>query len=199
MLFDYDKVDGFDDEPRDLLLEVEGDPVNVDDELFEDEDFLKAEPDRVDRKDGDGDDNDESTSDDRIVQMWGGDKLKEVVSSSVAIAVQRNALFQSYERNNHAYANAVIAYYEEKNYQRAIEKFDEAIKDAFERTVHDLTEEQADEIIAKSMYWQAEAYIKTQDVPKALEIFRSLVQDCQGHYLALAAQRRVDELSAKDS
>ena len=95
--------------------------------------------------------------------------------------------------------DAVTAYFEEKNYQQAIEKFNDAIADASHRTARDLTEEQAGEIVAKSMYWQAEAYVKTQDIPRAVEIFNSLVQNCRGHYLTLAAQRRADELNADES
>lgn len=103
--------------------------------------------------------------------------------------------FRPQEQSNYAYADAVTAYYEEKDYQRAIEKFSEAIENEAQDT------EGADsyEIVAKAMYWQAEAYVKIQDIPQAIGTFESLVQNCQGHYLVLAAQRRADELNAKDA
>ena len=105
--------------------------------------------------------------------------------------------FRPQEQSNFAYAEAVTAFYEQKNYQRAIEKFGEAI----EYEVRHIKDEMNDtnEIVAKSKYWQAEAYIKLHDLPQAVGTLEDLVETCQGHYLVLAAQRRVDELSAKRS
>ena len=105
--------------------------------------------------------------------------------------------FRPQEQSNHAYADAVTAYYEEKDYQRAVEKFGEAIEN--EAQPAEGTETGSNEIVAKSMYWQAEAYVKMQDIPQAIGTFESLVQTCQGHYLVLAAQRRADELNGEDS
>lgn len=101
--------------------------------------------------------------------------------------------FRPQEQSNYAYADAVTAYYEEKDYQRAIEKFSEAI----ENEAQDTEGADSNEIVAKAMYWQAEAYVKIQDIPQAIGTFESLVENCQGHYLVLAAQRRADELNAK--
>ena len=103
--------------------------------------------------------------------------------------------FRPQEQSNYAYADAVTAYYEEKDYQRAIEKFSEAI----ENEVQDTEGADPNEIVAKAMYWQAEAYVKIQDIPQAIGTFESLVQTCRGHYLVLAAQRRADELNGEDS
>ena len=105
--------------------------------------------------------------------------------------------FRPQEQSNYAYADAVTAYYEENNYQRAIEKFNEAIEYEVQSAEGSLTD--ANEIVAKSKYWQAEAYVKLQDLPQAIGTFEDLVETCQAHYLSLAAQRRADELNAKYS
>ncbi len=193
MLLNYNQTDDFDNEPQELLPDEADD---FGDDLFEDEDSPETESEVIETQ-GD-DDDDISTADpyERIAEMLGKGELEEV-SAPLAAAPQGSALFHLYEESSHAYANAVTAYYEEKDYQQAIEKFDEAIENASERTADDLTEEQANEIVAKSMYWQAEAYIKTENIPQAIETFKSLIQNCQGHYLTLAAERRSDELKMK--
>ena len=192
MLFNYVKeLDDFDDEPQDLALDGE------DDADF-DGDFSDEEPHEVKTQDDNSDDSAESVPYDRIPEALDGGEVEEI-ASPLTLVKPIGAFFQFYEQNNDAYRDAVTAYFEEKNYQQAIEKFNEAIADASQRTTRDLTEEQAGEIVAKSMYWQAEAYVKTQNISQAIETFKALVQDCQGHYLILAAQRRVDELNAEDS
>jgi tetratricopeptide (TPR) repeat protein len=192
MLFNYDdEIDDFDDEPQDLLLDKEDD-ADLDSDFPKDEDPLEAEPEMMDKQD---DDSNESNSYDRIAEILGEDELVEVPSPLILVNPM-GELFRLYEQNNNAYTDAMTAYFEEKNYQQAIEKFDEAIADASQRTERDLTEAQAGEIVAKSMYWQAEAYVKTQNIQQAVETFKALIQGCQGHYLTLAAQRRSDELNA---
>ena len=105
------------------------------------------------------------------------------------------APFNPQEVDNFAYTEASSAYYEEKNYELAIEKFGAALES--ERTLMTAGKTGTSDIIAKSLYWQAEAYVKTQDIPKALGILEDLIQICKGHYLTVAAQRRVDHLKAK--
>ncbi len=105
--------------------------------------------------------------------------------------------FRPKEQSNAAYRDARTAYYEENDYQRAIEKFNEAIEYEVQSTEDGLTD--ANEIVAKSKYWQAEAYVKLQDLSQAIGTFEDLVKTCQGHYLSLAAQRRADQLNTKNS
>ena len=100
--------------------------------------------------------------------------------------------FRPQEQSNTAYADAVTAYYVERNYQRAIEKFDEAIAYEAQRTEGNAID--PNEIVAKSKYWQAEAYAKLQNLSQAIGIFEDLIETCQGHYLVLAAQRRAGQL-----
>ena len=106
-------------------------------------------------------------------------------------------LFRPKEQSNSAYRDARTAYHEEKDYQRAIEKFNEAIEYEVQSTEDSLTDD--NEIIAKSKYWQAEAYVKLQDLPQAIGTFEDLVKTCQGHYLSLAAERRADQLNGNNS
>lgn len=99
------------------------------------------------------------------------------------------------EQDNLAYADAVTAYYEEKDYQRAIEKFGEAIENETQRTDGSVTDSSS--IVVKAMYWQAEAYVKMQDISQAIVTFENLIQTYQEHYLSLAAQRRTAQLNPK--
>lgn len=193
MLLNYNQTDDLDNE-RQALSPNETD--NSGDDSSEGEDFPETESEVIETQEND-DDGSNAAAYERIAERIGKGELEEASAPLAAAPPQGSVLFQHYEESSHAYANAVTAYYEEKNYQQAIEKFGEAIENASERTAHDLTEEQANEIVAKSMYWQAEAYIKTENIPQAIETFRSLIQNCKGHYLILAAERRVDELNAK--
>ena len=57
------------------------------------------------------------------------------------------------------------------------------------------------ETIAKSMYWQAESYVKTEAFEDASAVLESLIelfaQAGRGHYLVVAAQRRLETLKAR--
>lgn len=192
MDFKLNEIDGFDEEEIDpfdqnsdnnITDEDEFDPLGFDDETDEeDSDAVAYEPDEPDESE----------------DVYDEEELEEE-SSSLVLEQQRIEIapFNSQEENNFAYAEAVRAYYEEKNYKQAIEKFTEAIKNEKKQTKG--RKSTANEIVAKSMYWQAEAYVKTQDIPKAIKTFESLVKTCQEHYLTISAQRRVEILKAKNS
>ena len=104
--------------------------------------------------------------------------------------------FRQREIDNLAYADAVTAYYEERNYEVAIEKFQDAIDNEREYGTG-----APNEIIAKSMYWQAESYVKTEAFERATAVLESLIQlftqTGRGHYLVVAAQRRLETLKAR--
>ena len=164
MLFKYDaKTDDFDDEPQDSTRDEE-DNADFDSDFSDSDDPREAEPKVIGTQGDDDDDSGESIPYDQVTESLGEDDL-EGVSPPLTLVKPVGALFRLYEQNNDAYRDAVTAYFEEENYQQAIEKFNDAIADASQRTTRDLTEEQAGEIVAKSMYWQAEAYVKTQDIP----------------------------------
>lgn len=192
MDFKLNEIDGFDEEEtdpfdqssnNDITNEDEFDPLGFDDETDEeDSDAVAYEPDEPDESE----------------DVYDDEELEEE-SSSLVLEPERVEIapFNSQEENNFAYAEAVRAYYEEKNYEQAIEKFSEAIKN--EKKQAKGKKSAANEIVAKSMYWQAEAYVKTQDIPKAIKTFESLVKTCQEHYLTISAQRRAEILKAKNS
>ncbi|MDE0317709.1 MAG: tetratricopeptide repeat protein [Candidatus Poribacteria bacterium] len=191
MDFKLNEIDGFDEEETDpfdqnsdnnITDEDEFDPLGFDETDAEDSDAVAYEPDESDESE----------------DVYDEEELEEE-SSSLVLEQQRVEIapFNSQEENNFAYAEAVRAYYEEKNYEQAIEKFTEAIKNEKKQTKG--KKSTANEIVAKSMYWQAEAYVKTQDIPKAIKTFESLVKTCQEHYLTISAQRRVEILKAKNS
>ena len=191
MDFKLNEIDGFDEEETDpfdqnsdnnITDEDEFDPLGFDETDEEDSDAVAYEPDESDESE----------------DVYDEEELEEE-SSSLVLEQQRVEIapFNSQEENNFAYAEAVRAYYEEKNYEQAIEKFTEAIKNEKKQTKG--KKSTANEIVAKSMYWQAEAYVKTQDIPKAIKTFESLVKTCQEHYLTISAQRRVEILKAKNS
>ncbi|MDE0087687.1 MAG: tetratricopeptide repeat protein [Candidatus Poribacteria bacterium] len=192
MDFKLNEIDGFDEEETDpfdqnsdnnITDEDEFDPLGLDETDEEDSDAVAYEPDDLDESEDVYDEEDEL----------------EEESSSLVLEQERVEIapFNSQEENNFAYAEAVRAYYEEKNYEQAIEKFTEAIKNEKKQTKG--KKSTANEIVAKSMYWQAEAYVKTQDIPKAIKTFESLVKTCQEHYLTISAQRRAEILKAKNS
>ena len=136
------------------------------------------------------DDDDEDEDDD-------DDEHETTEDLSTLILRQRISVpsFNQNEEDNLAYAEAVMAYYEEKNYEVAIEKFDQAIKK--EKRGKKVKQLVNNEIVAKSLYWQAESYVKTQDIAKAIKTFEYLAKTCKEHYLTLSAQRRADILKAK--
>ena len=117
----------------------------------------------------------------------------EVVVPPLELPALEVEFFRPQEQDNLAYADAVKAYYEEKDYQRAIEKFGEAIENEVQHTDGNVTD--SNSVVAKAMYWQAEAYVKLQDIPQAIVTFESLIQNYQEHYLSLAAQRRTAQLN----
>jgi TolA-binding protein len=93
------------------------------------------------------------------------------------------------------------AYYEERDYEDAIAKFQAAIERENEQLEADDEDEQfsaeiSDEIIAQSMYWMGESYVKVQQFNQAIEVFEELADDFDNHYLGLAAQRRAEVLKA---
>ncbi len=225
----YDETDDFDDESQEAFLDEEDDDsVDLEspdtalsqafreatstEEVEEDyEDEKEEDAEEVDEDEGEdehelGQEDSEKEADDHDTEAY-EQRLAEAIDAlpdEEDLEVELPPLelpsleiepFRPQEQSNYAYADAVTAYYEEKDYQRAIEKFSEAIENEAQDT------EGADsyEIVAKAMYWQAEAYVKIQDIPQAIGTFESLVQNCQGHYLVLAAQRRADELNAKDA
>ena len=217
---EYEETDDFEPEPEDDFLDEEDEPntalslafqkaaaPEIDDEDedddADDEDDLDDEVDHESPDEQlsvkpidlmpDEDDTDDETEDDEIDEDDGEvedeDELEiELPTLELPPVKPIVEQFRPQEQSNTAYADAVTAYYVERNYQRAIEKFDEAI--AYEAQHTEDNANTPNEIVAKSKYWQAEAYAKLHDLSQAVEIFDDLAETCKGHYLVLAAERR---------
>ncbi len=225
MTFSHDETDDLDDEPQDSYPDEEDDDlVDVEDdsddsdtalshafrevavpEVVEDHDDEDDEKeDSVEEADDDDTEADEADDDDteayeqrlaEAIDALPDEEDLEVVVPPLELPSLEVELLRPQERDNLAYADAIQAYYEEKDYQRAIEKFGEAIEDETQRTDGSVTD--ASSIVVKAMYWQAEAYVKMQDIPQAIVTFESLIQTYQEHHLSLAAQRRTEHLNPK--
>ncbi|MCZ6679429.1 MAG: tetratricopeptide repeat protein [Candidatus Poribacteria bacterium] len=108
--------------------------------------------------------------------------------------------------DNMSLYEASKAYYESRNYEEAIEKFQAAIEyeKSFAQDSLDLPDaeerqpqqEEPSEILAKSMYWLGESYVKTRQIDRAIETFEQLVGLFRRHYLMGAAARRIAALKA---
>ncbi len=166
-------------------------PFGFDEKDESDDENRTADAAEEPQEDDDDDEDDDDEDDDDV------DETTEDVSTLILrqrISVPR---FSQREEDNFAYAEAVMAYYEEKNYEAAIEKFDEAIKS--EKKGKRIKQLADNEILAKSLYWQAESYVKTQDFANAIKTFEYLAKTCKEHYLTLSAKRRAEILKAKHS
>ena len=215
---DFDEADDFDEESQEEFLEEEDDDPNTAlSQAFREATSVTID-DYDDEEDEAGDEADEDEAgaeDDKAIEVTDAQRLVEPIDPPpdeedledledldiepppLKLPTPEVEPFRPQEQSNFAYAEAVTAFYEQKNYQRAIEKFGEAIEYEVRHTEDEMND--ANEIVAKSKYWQAEAYIKLHDLPQAVGTLEDLVEICQGHYLVLAAQRRADELSAKGS
>ena len=111
-----------------------------------------------------------------------------------------------HDGNNMSFYQANKAYYEDRNYEEAIAEFQAAIEyeklhpsDPPDVEESDDSEELAEpkppnDILVKSMYWMAEAYLKLDQINQAVETFGQLLDHYSLHYLAPAAQRRIISL-----
>lgn len=226
---DFDETDDFEEEPQDVFLAEDDDDdpdtalsqafrqaaagtIVDEDETDEDEADAEAddgtEPEEDDTAAHDATEEDKDADADTYEQQIiepvealpdeNEDDLEVELPPLELVPTEPGVeLFRPKEQSNAAYRDARTAYYEENDYQRAIEKFNEAIEYEVQSTEGSLTD--ANEIVAKSKYWQAEAYVKLQDLPQAIGTFEDLAKTCQGHYLSLAAQRRADQLNTKNS
>jgi tetratricopeptide (TPR) repeat protein len=75
-------------------------------------------------------------------------------------------------------------YYEDRDYEKAIAEYEQAAK------------RESDELIRlKALYWMAESYVKIQKQDEAIDIFKAIAEEHEGHYLADSAKRRMDALT----
>ena len=139
-------------------------------------------------------DEDDEYEDEELVDEYEDEDYFEDIEDEPPLPVIEQ--FRPYEEKNLAYTAAVDAYFDDKNYELAIGKFQDAIVNERERGAHG-----PNETIAKSMYWQAESYVKTEAFERAATVLESLIelfaQAGRGHYLVVAAQRRLETLKAR--
>ncbi len=105
--------------------------------------------------------------------------------------------------SNQSFYLAFKAYHDDYDYEQAIEDFQAAIEHETAATEDspvqaDEDEEQQPEepssVIVRSMYWQAESYVKIGKIDIAIEVFTALSSQYQMHHLGIAAERRVEVL-----
>ncbi|MCG9126982.1 hypothetical protein JT359_05205 [Candidatus Poribacteria bacterium] len=181
--FDEEEIEEYDDDDNnkvEFIEDEEFDPIGVD-ETDEDD-----SPDTPAYQDAEPDEDDEPT----YLDEHDFDDDSPVFVEPIVVPE-----FTDQEADNFDYADAIRAYYEDKNYEYAIEQFTKVIKAEKKGKKKELMEN--NEILAKSLYWQSEAYVKTQDISKAIKGFETLVNTCKEHYLIIAAQRRADSLKTK--
>ena len=111
-----------------------------------------------------------------------------------------------HDGNNMSFYQANKAYYEDRNYEEAIAEFQAAIEyEESQPSDPSGAEEPEDsavlaeptppnDVLVKSMYWMGEAYLKLNQVDRAVETFGQLSEHYSLHYLAPAAQRRIASL-----
>ena len=113
--------------------------------------------------------------------------------------------------DNPSFYLASKAYYDDRNYEEAIEKFQALIEQESPPAEDASTEANSQEeyvegedpeleepsiVLTKSMYWLGESYVKIGQIDKAIEAFEALASGFDTHYLGIAAQRRVKALQA---
>lgn len=139
---------------------------------------------------------DDSSLEDEATQ----DDIEKVEADHSSLLATFGTDLEFLHGDNMSFYQANKAYYEDRNYEAAIAEFQAAIE--YEKS-HPPdpadSEDQAEpkppeEIIAKSMYWMGEAYIKLNQIDQAVETFEQLARRFKQHYLAPAAQRRVASL-----
>ena len=141
------------------------------------------------------------SSDDEEIQ----DIIEEVEEDSSSLLAPLGADLEFlHDGNNMSFYQANRAYYEDRNYEEAIAEFQAAIE--YEKSQPpdppDVEDSEAaaeppslNEVIAKSLYWMGEAYLKLDQIDQAVETFGQLSEHYNLHYLAPAAQRRIASLT----
>ena len=178
------------EEGEETVEEVEG--SSLEDEATQDEQEEGEET--VEEVEGSSLD-DEATQD---KQEEGEETVEEVEGSSLLASFAADLEFL--HGDNMSFYQANKAYYEDQNYEEAIAEFQAAIEyEKAHPSDYPDSEDQAesmssDEVIAKSMYWIGESYIKLNQKDQAVKTFRQLIDRYRLHYLAPAAQRRIASL-----
>ena len=145
---------------------------------------------------------DASSSDDEVTQ----DDIVEVEDDPSSLLAAFGSDLEFLHGDNMSFYQANKAYYEDRNYEEAIAEFQAAIEYEKSQPPPPPDEEESEDseeptepkppndILAKSMYWIGESYIKLNQIDQAVETFEELSERFKQHYLAPAAQRRIASL-----
>ena len=188
-----DEVTQDEQEEGEETVEEAEDSSSLDDEATQDEQEEGEET--VEEAEDSSSLDDEVTQDE---QEEGEETVEEVESSSLLASFAADLEFL--HGDNMSFYQANKAYYEDQNYEEAIAEFQAAIEyEKAHPSDYPDSEDQAesmssDEVIAKSMYWIGESYIKLNQKDQAVKTFRQLTDRYSLHYLAPAAQRRIASL-----
>ena len=150
---------------------------------------------------------DEATGDDEA-EMEGAisDIIVEVEEDHSSLLVSFGEGLEFLHGDNMSFYQANKAYYEDQNYEEAVTEFQASIEyeksqssDPRDVEKSEGLAELADpappnDVLCKSLYWMAEAYLKLDQIDEAVEAFGQLSDHYNLHYLAPAAQRRIDAL-----
>ena len=118
-------------------------------------------------------------------------------------AVENRLMFLR-DRNQSFYLG-FKAYHDDYDFEQAIEYFQDAIEHETSSTQESPKEaeendeqrwEEPSSVIVRSMYWQAESYVKIGKIEKAVEVFVRLSSQYRMHHLSRAAERRIEVLRA---
>ena len=144
-----------------------------------------------------------SSSDDEEIQ----DIIEEVEEDHSSLLASLGVDLEFlHDGNNMSFYQANKAYYEDRNYEEAIAEFQAAIEyeksqppDPPNAEESEDSEESTEppppnDILAKSLYWMGEAYLKLDQIDLAVEKFGELSEHYNLHYLSPAAQRRIASL-----
>ena len=178
------------EEGEETIEEAE-DSSSLDDEAIQDEQEEGEET--VEAAEG------SSLDDEAIQDEQEGEETVEAAEGSSLLA-SFGADLEFLHGDNMSFYQANKAYYEDQNYEEAIAEFQAAIEyEKAHPSDSPDSEDQAepipsDEVIAKSMYWIGESYIKLNQQDQAVETFRQLTNRYKQHYLTPAARRRIASL-----
>jgi TolA-binding protein len=151
---------------------------------------------------------DEATEADEAVEIGelASDIIAEVEEDHSALLASLGADLEFLHGDNMSFYQANKAYYEDQNYEEAITEFQASIEyEKSQSSDHPDVEKSKslaesaeptppNDVLCKSLYWMAEAYLKLDQIDKAVEAFGQLSDHYNLHYLAPAAQRRVAAL-----
>lgn len=145
---------------------------------------------------------DEATDDETIPDI-----IEEVEEDHTSLLASLGADLEFLHGDNMSFYQANKAYYEDRNYEEAVTEFQASIEyeKKSESSGSPNAKELADpenpsdpeppnDILCKSLYWMAEAYLKLDQTDQAVEAFGQLSDHYSLHYLATAAERRVAAL-----